>query len=91
MNDRHNMTLMNDGAWGRGASHRRGSFKKVENGYVLKLLVSKLVKADPRNDMPERHHMEEREYIYYTVEEFVMALTNYLNADAGDLVEGSDD
>jgi len=77
---RNDMTLVNNGAWGTHTSHRRGSFKKVENGFVLKLAVSKKVPDEQRGAYGEKHVTRDEEYVFYSVEEFILALTNYLNA-----------
>jgi len=70
-----NMTL--PGGVYSPAKHRHGSFRKVENGFVLKLAV--------KNGIGDEWARHEIECVFYTAEEFLLSLEKYLSADRSEI------
>jgi hypothetical protein len=73
-----------------GSGHRYCVIQKVENGYKLKVMVVRKVKArDPApaawQEEREGERAGEEQYVFYTVEEVLDFIKNYLNSGKADL------
>jgi len=82
------MTIMGEGMFGE--RHRGCQISKVENGYRVKVIIEKTRKrghppAAYQEEDEDRVFAAEEEYVFYTVEEVLDFVKNYLNSGRADL------